>query len=130
MKASDNFTKAIESYLDSEKQIDTELATAIETHTDRNIEGCCNYIMKEVKKLAGKENGIAMTPEEVYKIAKAYYFAAETEINPPVKARVEVPSTTYTPKPTPTPKPKAPVVGDLFSLFDELENTENNEAEK
>ena len=81
MKATNNFMKAIEAFIEREKQTDELFAKCVEEQPKKTPQGCVNYILKEVKK-----SGVAgWTDEEIYGMAKHFY--DEKELKDPGELR-------------------------------------------
>lgn len=99
-----NFQETIQAYLDTEKTQDPKLAEAM-LKEGKTIQACCTHIMGKAKELAMKEKAIAMKDEDVYAIAKDYYFtdkpivekvscsvspgAVKAQVSPTPKAQVK-----------------------------------------
>ncbi len=112
MSVDKSFTDAIEAYLNQEAITNVELREAMKKE-DRNINGCCDYILSEVRKLANKSKAYAMRDDAVYEIAKNYYFAEKIEV-----PKAPVPMATVTaskPVPKPPVKPESGI--QQLSLF-------------
>ena len=65
---SNYFGQAIQAWLDGEKKKDPAFAKIVD-ESGKNVEGCCNYILQQVK--ASKQCGFA--DEEIYGMARHYY---------------------------------------------------------
>ena len=50
MKATEAFTLTIAAYIEKEKQADKLFAKCVDSQPSKTIEGCVNYILKEVQK--------------------------------------------------------------------------------
>ena len=86
MKATEAFAKTIGAYIEREKQADSLFAKCVDDQPTKTVQGCVNYILKEVKK-----SGIAgWTDAEIFGMAK--HFFDEKELNYPgaISARVIV----------------------------------------
>lgn len=64
----DEFKKTIKKYLDARARKDTMFAEAY-ANKDKSIDGCCNYIISEVRKTKRQ----AFADEEIYGMAVHYY---------------------------------------------------------
>lgn len=86
MKATSNFMKAIEAFIEREKQTDELFAKCVEEQPEKTIEGCVNYILKTVK-----DSGIAgWTDEEIFGMAKHFFDERDLKDPGAIKARVVV----------------------------------------
>lgn len=86
MKATENFTKVISAYIEREKEADELFAKCVEEQPKKTIEGCVNYILKEVK-----NSGIAgWTDEEIFGMAKHFFDERELKAPGALQARVVV----------------------------------------
>lgn len=86
MKATEAFTNTIGAYIEQEKQADPLFAKCVDEQPKKTIEGCVNYILKEVK-----DSGIAgWTDAEIFGMAK--HFFDERDLRDPgaIGARVVV----------------------------------------
>ncbi len=97
------FEEAIKKYLDKRAGEDSLFAEAYK-NTKKNIEGCCNYILNEVKKQA-KNGKAAITDDEVFSLAVHYYDEADLKQCKPVNAQVVI-SGEYAPMQDTAPKSK------------------------
>lgn len=85
MKASENFRKAIESYLNTLAQGDTAFAPHY-GKASKNLESCLNYIFGEVKK-----TGLcAFDNQEIYDMAVKYYTDDTIGVPAPVACKAVV----------------------------------------
>ena len=67
------FRDDIRSYLDGRAAQDTLFARSY-TKPGKSVDGCVDYIISEVKKMASANNrGIGLTDEQVYSLAVHYY---------------------------------------------------------
>nr|WP_321523314.1 Cas9 inhibitor AcrIIA9 family protein [uncultured Macellibacteroides sp.] len=102
----ESFKKAIQAYLDSRAQQD-ELFAATYAKKNKSIDGCCNYIMSEARKLG---NAVCMRDEDVFGLAVHYYDEDSIKDVKPVKPSTVVTSNVATsPVPMPMQQP-APVM--------------------
>lgn len=86
MKATENFIKVISAYIEREKEADELFAKCLEEQPNKTIEGCVNYILKEVK-----SSGIAgWTDEEIFGMAKHFFDERELKDPGALQARVVV----------------------------------------
>lgn len=72
MKASNEFERAIQNYLETASTIDPALSIGL-AQKEKNISDCCNYIIQEVKNM----NVAALADEEVFSLARRYYLAKD-----------------------------------------------------
>lgn len=81
------FEEAIENYL--KKLADTdELFAKTFAKKNKNLRGCCNYIMSEAQKAAKGGRCVALSDDEVYNLAVHYY--DEDDIKAPDEVAGEV----------------------------------------
>ena len=81
------FEEAIETYL--KKLADTdELFARTFAKKNKNLRGCCNYIMSEAQKAAKGGRCVALSDDEVYNLAVHYY--DEDDIKAPDEVACEV----------------------------------------
>ena len=108
------FKKAIKNYLDKFAIEDEPFAVAYKNKT-KSIDKCCSYIISEVNKME-KENGcVALTDDEVFKMARHYYLDVNEEVNETPNVQVEVKET----KSDPISKKKEKAKDyDQFNIFD------------
>ena len=86
MKASEAFVKTIGAYIEREKQADPLFAKCVEEQPKKNIQGCVNFILHEVKK-----SGIAgWTDDEIFGMAKHFYDEKELKDPGAINAKVVV----------------------------------------
>ena len=84
MKGTEMFAKTIGEYIEREKKADPLFAKCVEEQPKKNIQGCVNFILHEVKK-----SGIAgWTDDEIFGMAKHFY--DEKELKDPGSVRVRV----------------------------------------
>lgn len=76
MKASNEFEKAILTYLEEAKKTYPQMSEAL-MQEGKNLTDCCNYIIQQVK----KKGVSAMANSEVFSLANDYYLSAK-EIKP------------------------------------------------
>lgn len=74
-----NFQAVIKSYLDQYAELDTEFAVKYLAE-NKNIEGCCAYIISEMRKMA-QNNAVGATDDEVYGLAVHYYLEDDLKID-------------------------------------------------
>lgn len=124
MKASNDFEKAIKSFLNEEKKTDTALELAL-TKEGKTLSDCCSYIMKKVQSM--KVNALA--DNEVFAMAKEYYMNEKlTSVKKPNGKVVVAGPTDSISKSIPEvetkSKPKAvkEVHPNQMSIFDLIEN--------
>lgn len=93
MKATEAFAKTIGAYIEKEKQADPLFAKCVDEQPTKTVQGCVNYILKEVKK-----SGIAgWTDAEIFGMAKHFYDEKELKDPGAISARVVVNHTRPTP---------------------------------
>lgn len=68
MKGSNDFTKAIQTYLNGQAKRDDLFAKTLKKE-NKSIKECVNYIILEVQKTGNN----AFSQEEIYRMAKHYY---------------------------------------------------------
>ena len=85
MKTSEGFKKSISHYLEGRALEDPLFAETLKK-TDKNIDGCINYILNEVKNSGC--NGFE--DSEIYGMAVHYYDEDDLKAGPPVKCQVVV----------------------------------------
>ena len=66
-----NFQVVIKSYLEQLAELDAEFAVKYLAE-DKSIEGCCAYIISEMRKMV-QNNVVGATDDEVYGLAVRYY---------------------------------------------------------
>lgn len=124
MKASTEFEKAIQAYLEEAKKTYPNMSEAL-MQEGKNLTECCNYIIQEVQKK--KVN--AMTNADVFSLANEYYLSKEEiktkKINCKVVVGVETGSSVEVSPAAPVKaKRKIPVAkpvdGKQLSLFELL----------
>jgi hypothetical protein len=104
MSTSSSFKTAIETHLESVAANDPLFAETLKKPA-KNINDCCNYITSEVRK---KHSGsaIAVTNDEVFKMAVHYYDEDDIKPGKPVNAQVSTVATPIAPaKPVSKKKP-------------------------
>lgn len=79
------FQKTIQNYLEKRAETDSLFAPVLKKE-NKTIEGCCNYIISEVRK--SKRNGFA--DEEIYGLAVHYYQEDNLEEVKSINGRVVV----------------------------------------
>ena len=99
----ESFKTVIREYLEQRAQQDT-LFAATYSKPNKNIDECCNYIMKEARK---RGNAVCMRDEEVYGLAVHYYDEDSIKDIEPVKGATV---TAAAPKDTEPAKQPAPVM--------------------
>ncbi len=82
------FKEAIKSYLDKRANEDPLFAESYKKES-KNLDGCVNYILSEVQKIAEK-GCAAMTDDEVFCLAVHYYDEDAAKADKPVNARVVI----------------------------------------
>lgn len=82
------FKEAIKSYLDKRANEDPLFAESYKKES-KNLDGCVNYILSEVQKIA-KEDCAVMTDDEVFCLAVHYYDEDTAKADKPVNARVVI----------------------------------------
>ena len=108
------FKEAIKNYLDKFAIEDEPFAVAYKNKT-KSIDKCCRYIISEVNKMEKKNGCVALTDDEVFKMARHYYLDVNEEVSEIPNAHVEVKET----KSDPIPKEKEKVKDyDQFNIFD------------
>ena len=81
MKATENFRKTVEAYIESEKQADPLFAKCVDEQPKKTTQGCVNYILNEVKK-----SGVAgWCDDEIYGMVRHFY--DEKELKDPGEVR-------------------------------------------
>ena len=86
MKATEAFAKTIGAYIEQEKLADPLFAKCVDEQPTKTVQGCVNYILKEVKK-----SGIAgWTDAEIFGMAKHFYDEKELKDPGAISARVVV----------------------------------------
>lgn len=100
--ANAGFENAIKNYLDKRAEGDSLFAESYKKE-NKSINGCCNYILSEVKKIASKGMA-AMTDDEVFGLAVHYYDEDDVKADKKVSANVVI-TGEYAPK-----EPVAPSV--------------------
>ena len=86
MKATEAFAKTIGAYIEREKQADSLFAKRVDDQPTKTVQGCGNYILKEVKK-----SGIAgWTDAEIFGMAKHFFDEKELKDPGAISARVIV----------------------------------------
>jgi hypothetical protein len=86
MKATEAFAKTIGAFIEQEKQADPLFAKCVDEQPTKTVQGCVNYILKEVKK-----SGIAgWTDAEIFGMAKHFYDEKELKDPGAISARVVV----------------------------------------
>lgn len=85
MKASDQFKKTIEAYIENQAEIDPLFAPCLEKE-GKNIDDCCTYIMNWVQKSGC--NGF--TDAEIFGQALHYYQEDKIDIGKPINCKVAV----------------------------------------
>ena len=108
------FKEAIKNYLDKFAIEDEPFAVAYKD-TNKSIDKCCSYIINEVSKMKAENHCVALTDDEVFKMARHYYLDVNEEVSEIPNAQVEVKET----KSDPTPKKKEKAKDyDQFNIFD------------
>ncbi len=108
------FKKAIKNYLDKFAIEDVPFAVAYKD-TNKSIDKCCSYIINEVSKMKAENHCVALTDDEVFKMARHYYLDVDEEIKETPNVQVEVKET----KSDPIPKKKEKTKDyDQFNIFD------------
>lgn len=82
------FKNAIKRYLDKRAQEDAMFAEAYKRE-NKTIDGCVDYILCEVQKIA-KKGMAAMTDDEVFGMAVHYYDEADVKADKKVRANVVI----------------------------------------
>lgn len=85
-KVTDRFKEVIENKLNEMADSDPLLAKTL-TKEDKDIDGCINYILQEVK----ATGAIGFPNEEIYALAVHYYDEDDLEENDPIKCNVVLP---------------------------------------
>lgn len=85
MKATNQFTRTILTYLEQRAQADKLFAERFERE-DKNIDDCVTYILNQVQKSGC--NGFA--DDEIYSMAMHYYDEDEIEIGKPMRGNIVV----------------------------------------
>ncbi len=107
------FKEAIKNYLDKFAIEDEPFAVAYKD-TNKSIDKCCSYIINEVSKMKKENRCVALTDDEVFKMARHYYLDVDEEIKETPNVKVEV-------KSDPIPKKKEKTKDyDQFNIFDML----------
>lgn len=107
------FKEAIKNYLDKFAIEDEPFAIAYKD-TNKSIDKCCSYIINEVSKMKKENRCVALTDDEVFKMARHYYLDVDEEIKETPNVKVEV-------KSDPIPKKKDKTKDyDQFNIFDML----------
>lgn len=107
------FKEAIKNYLDKFAIEDEPFAVAYKD-TNKSIDKCCSYIVNEVSKMEAENHCVALTDDEVFKMARHYYLDVDEEIKETPNVKVEV-------KSDPIPKKKEKTKDyDQFNIFDML----------
>lgn len=107
------FKEAIKNYLDKFAVEDEPFAVAYKD-TNKSIDKCCSYIINEVSNMKAENHCVALTDDEVFKMARHYYLDVDEEIKETPNVKVEVKS-----DPIPKKKEKAKDY-DQFNIFDML----------
>ena len=108
------FKEAIKNYLDKFAVEDEPFAVAYKDKT-KSIDKCCSYIISEVSKMKKENSCVALTDDEVFKMARHYYLDVNEEVKETPNVQVEVKET----KSDPIPKKKEKVKDyDQFNIFD------------
>lgn len=84
MKATEAFTQTIAAYIEKEKQADKLFAKCVDSQPSKTIEGCVNYILKEVQ----KSQVSGWTDDEIFGMAK--HFFDEKDLRDPGKINARV----------------------------------------
>ena len=85
MKASNQFTRTILTYLEQRAQADNLFAERF-AREDKNIDDCVTYILNQVQKSGC--NGFA--DDEIYSMAMHYYDEDEIEVGKPMRGNIVV----------------------------------------
>jgi len=85
MKASNQFTRTILTYLEQRAQADNLFAERF-AREDKNIDDCATYILNQVQKSGC--NGFA--DDEIYSMAMHYYDEDEIEVGKPIRGNIIV----------------------------------------
>jgi hypothetical protein len=85
MKATDNFKKTIQAYLE-QRAANDELFAPVYANPDKNIDDCVTYILNEVK----ASGCVGFADDEIYGMAVHYYDEPDIEVGKPIKGRVVV----------------------------------------
>lgn len=86
MKATEAFAKTIGAYIEREKQADSLFAKCVDDQPTKTVQGCVNYILKEVK----KSGVVGWTDAEIFGMAKHFYDEKELKDPGAISARVIV----------------------------------------
>ena len=86
MKATEAFAKTIGAYIEREKQADSLFAKCVDDQPAKTVQGCVNYILKEVK----KSGVVGWTDAEIFGMAKHFYDEKELKDPGAISARVIV----------------------------------------
>ena len=86
MKATEAFAKTIGAFIEQEKQADPLFAKCVDEQPAKTVQGCVNYILKEVK----KSGVVGWTDAEIFGMAKHFYDEKELKDPGAISARVVV----------------------------------------
>lgn len=124
------FEEAIEAYLKKLAETD-ELFAKTYAKKNKNLKGCCQYIMGEAQKAAKGGKCVALSDEQVYNLAVHYYDEDDIEAPDNVVGEVVVaaPKAEQPSKPKTTKRKKAakvePQPEPETEVTDEVEEEEN-----
>ena len=86
MKATEAFAKTIGAFIEQEKQADPLFAKCVDEQPAKTVQGCVNYILKEVK----KSGVVGWTDAEIFGMAKHFFDEKELKDPGAISARVVV----------------------------------------
>lgn len=110
------FKEAIKNYLDKFAVEDEPFSVAYKDKA-KSIDKCCSYIVNEVSKMKAENHCVALTDDEVFKMARHYYLDVDEEVKEIPNVKVEVKET----KSDQIPKKKEKAKDyDQFNIFDML----------